>query len=146
MMYTVKFINLTENTIEFQGDYDSLMDALNVCKNTNLSSSYHRPAMSNEKFNECLLELLITGFVYTGTITEEFPNGEIMIDLHRDGVPVYSALPMPREAADIIMVDHKTNPVEEVLAKKPRLIQELFTKQAQANLRDMGESFYGKEE
>lgn len=142
-MFTVKFINLTENTIEFQGDYDSLMDALNVCKNTNLSSSYHRPAMSNEKFNECLLELLITGFVYTGTITEEFADGEIMIDLHRDGVPVYSALPMPREAADIIMV--KRSGTEEVLAKKPRLIQELFTKQAQANLRDMGESFYGKE-
>lgn len=132
MSFIVKFINLTENTIEFEGAYDSLFDALRVCKETNMSNHYHRPAMSDQKFNECLLELLLTGFVYTGNITEERPNGEIMIDLHRDGVPVYSALPMPREAnPDIIWVDHKANvnPVEEVLAKKPRLIQELFTKQ-----------------
>lgn len=134
-MFTVKFINLTENTIEFQGDYDSLMDALRVCKETNMSSHYHRPAMSNEKFNECLLELLITGMVYTGTITEEFPDGEIMIDLHRDGAPVYSALPMPREAADIVYF--KTyEAAEEALLKKPRLIQELFTKQRKSFLED----------
>lgn len=135
MTYTVKFINLTENTIEFEGEYESLMDALVVCKNTNMSNHYHRPAMSDEKFNESLLELLITGFVYTGTITEVFPNGEIMIDLHRDGAPVYSALPMPRGETnpDVIWVDHDSNPPMEVLAKKSRLIQELFTKQRNGN-------------
>ncbi|MFE1145214.1 hypothetical protein [Streptomyces rochei] len=121
MTYVVKFINLTENTLN-RFEYDNLFDALKVCKETNLSDHYHLPAMSEKFFNEHLLELLTSAVVYVGTKTEKHPAGEIMIMLTMgENRSVYSALPMPFIPGQIL-------PVAEDFS--PEVVQALYTKQS----------------
>jgi len=166
-MFYIKFINLTENTIEFQAEYESLFDALRVCKETNLSSSYHRPAMSDSYFNEHLFELLTSAMVYTGTSTPDHPAGEIMITLTKDSdkESVYSALEMPRipsqsavtpvaedfspEVVQALYTKQSSSPLEDLALKnietKKQFVAQ-FTENAQDNLKSMGESFYGPDE
>jgi hypothetical protein len=100
-MFIVKFMSLREHTVQ-DFEYESLLDALTVVKETNLGSDRtHIPAMTTEAFNEKLLELLLLGSAYGGPKSPEYPEGEYVIRLIRrednSGLEtvVYNALPMP---------------------------------------------------
>lgn len=84
MRYVVKFLHLQEQTV-IENRYESLFDALKVAKETNIAPDrLHQEAMSDTQFNEELILLLDTGFVYTGTKSEAFPDGDMMIQLLRE--------------------------------------------------------------
>lgn len=98
-MFRVKFLDLPERTSEVF-EYMHLMDALKVAKDTQFSDRLHCPAMSDELFDNELGNLITSGFVYAGKKTSEFPDGELMIMLHRvnsygEEMPVCPALAMP---------------------------------------------------
>ena len=104
-MFRVKFLDLTERISEVF-EYTHLMDALKVAKDTQLSDRTHKPAMSDELFDNELGNLITSGFVYAGEKTSEYPDGVLMITLHKVDdwgveVPVHPALPMPRQLMEL---------------------------------------------
>lgn len=102
MTYVVKFLHLEERTKD-EFEYAHLMDALKVAKETNLASMasrIHSAALSDKQFDELLMTLLTSGFVYTGRRTEQYPDGNMMVYLlKRDDnlkdTPVYPVMPIP---------------------------------------------------
>lgn len=100
MSYVVKFLSLRERTFD-EFEYAHLFDALSVAKNTSIGPDrLHSPAMTDDAFDSQLLVLLTSGVIYGGQVSEEYPEGDVMITLlRRDGnrteTVVYNALPMP---------------------------------------------------
>lgn len=79
--FVVKFEFLRANDTQ-AFEYDSLLDALTVAKNTNVSDSRApRNAMSDGDFNEKFFELITQGVVFAGARSIEFPDGDIRIHL-----------------------------------------------------------------
>lgn len=108
-MFRIKFLDLAERVSEVF-EYSHLMDALQVAKDTQLSDRTHKPAMSDELFDNELGNLITSGFVYAGKKTFEYPEGNFMIMLHRVDdwgveVPVCPALPMPRQIMEDKHID-----------------------------------------
>ncbi|MGS2592222.1 hypothetical protein [Streptomyces hebeiensis] len=96
----MKFINLREQTIDIQDDYENLFDAIRVAKETNIGPDRtYRVAISNERFNEVFFTLLTSGYIYAGTKSTPYPYGDVMVMLlsvNADGSeqPVYSSVAM----------------------------------------------------
>lgn len=100
-MFRVTFCHLSEQTKD-EFEYEHLMDALKVAKETQLSDRLHSPAISDEVFDEQLGFLITTGFIYAGRKTPEHPDGDVMVMLQRVSdnghvLPVHPAIPMPRQ-------------------------------------------------
>jgi hypothetical protein len=94
-MYTVKFVNSETRLTEYEGEYTHLMDALKVCKETNIGDcNVYVPAIPDNEFDKHLLNLLTLGYMYAGKKTSKFPEGELIIELLHSNTsePAFSLL------------------------------------------------------
>jgi hypothetical protein len=82
-MFRVRFVNLKEQTVT-ASDYNELFDAIKVAKETNIGPDrITRVAIPDSTFNHHFVDLLKHGYIYVGPRSEEFPNGDYMVQLLR---------------------------------------------------------------
>lgn len=92
--YVVKFLHLEERTKD-EFEYSNLLDALRVIKETPIDGV----TLSQVRFETDLILLLTSTFMYAGKKNAEYPEGCVMLMLHKreNGVdsPVYGTQIVP---------------------------------------------------